>query len=222
MPKKLSTNPKAEAARERKETKKREEKERAEKAKEDAYWKDDHQDSARKQKRKDDKEQKRLTQIQRKKEAQAMLEEEEANVSGKSQQKGKSSKVTRAQIEYQKQKDVQIQRAAEKERQKETEQLKDFVVENPNQAMADHLANEGITEARNIEDAIVVLKLKGDDPNPVDKHPEKRMKAAYTAFEEENLPRLKEENPNLRLSQLKQMLRKEWMKSPSNPMNQHS
>ena len=72
-----------------------------------------------------------------------MLEEEEANVSGKSQQKGKSSKVTRAQIEYQKQKDVQIQRAAEKERQKETEQLKDFVVENPNQAMADHLANEG-------------------------------------------------------------------------------
>ena len=52
MPKKLSTNPKAEAARERKETKKREEKERAEKAKEDAYWKDDHQDSARKQKRK--------------------------------------------------------------------------------------------------------------------------------------------------------------------------
>ena len=72
-----------------------------------------------------------------------MLEEEESKVSGKSQQKGPSSKVTRAQIEYQKQKEVQVQRAAEKERQKEAEKLEDFVGENPNQAMADHLANEG-------------------------------------------------------------------------------
>ena len=46
------------------------------------------------------------------------------------------------------------------------------------------------------------------------------MKAAFTAFEEVNLPRLKRENPNLRLSQLKQMLKKEWTKSPDNPLNQ--
>lgn len=46
------------------------------------------------------------------------------------------------------------------------------------------------------------------------------MKAAYAAFEEKNLPRVKAENPNLRLSQLKQMLKKEWMKSPENPMVQ--
>lgn len=46
------------------------------------------------------------------------------------------------------------------------------------------------------------------------------MKAAYTTFEEKNLPRLKEENPNLRLSQLKQILKKEWLKSPENPMVQ--
>jgi len=52
------------------------------------------------------------------------------------------------------------------------------------------------------------------------KHPEKRLKAAYAAFEEKELPRLKAENPNLRQSQVKQMLRKDWMKSPENPMNQ--
>ena len=46
------------------------------------------------------------------------------------------------------------------------------------------------------------------------------MKAAYQKFEEENLPILKQENPNMRLSQLKQMLKKDWMKSPDNPMNQ--
>ena len=47
------------------------------------------------------------------------------------------------------------------------------------------------------------------------------MKAAYEEFESERLPELKRENPNLRLSQLKQMLRKEWMKSPKNPFNQN-
>ena len=53
----------------------------------------------------------------------------------------------------------------------------------------------------------------------VDLHPERRMAAAFRAFEEENLPKLKKENPKLRLSQLKQLLRKEWQKSPQNPLN---
>jgi hypothetical protein len=54
----------------------------------------------------------------------------------------------------------------------------------------------------------------------VDRHPEKRLKAAFTAFEETNMPRVKSENPTLRMSQLKQILRKEWMRSPENPLNQ--
>ena len=57
-------------------------------------------------------------------------------------------------------------------------------------------------------------------PEEVDRHPERRMKAAFAAFEEANMPRLKMENPNMRLSQLKQMLKKEWTKSPENPLNQ--
>jgi hypothetical protein len=44
------------------------------------------------------------------------------------------------------------------------------------------------------------------------------MKAAYEEFGEERLPQLKEENPSLRLSQLKQMLFKEWQKHPKNPI----
>lgn len=46
------------------------------------------------------------------------------------------------------------------------------------------------------------------------------MKAAFSAFEEGTLPRLKQENPNMRLSQLKQLLKKEWMRAPENPLNQ--
>ena len=167
----------------------------------------------------DDKEQKRLAELQRKREARALLEQEESKLQGKSKTASAAPKVTRAQIEVQKQREAQIQKEAQEQMQKEKETSSDFAGENPNLAMAAHLAQEGVTEARNVEDAISVLSIKGDDTE-LDKHPEKRMKAAYTAFEGENLPRLKAENPNLRLSQLKQMLRKEWMKSPSNPMNQ--
>ncbi len=53
----------------------------------------------------------------------------------------------------------------------------------------------------------------------VDSHPEKRMKAAYDAYEKEYLPKLKQEHPSLRLSQLKQLLKNEWMKAPENPFN---
>lgn len=54
----------------------------------------------------------------------------------------------------------------------------------------------------------------------MDLHPEKRLKAAYKKYEDVNLPILKQENPNMKLSQLKQMLWKDWQKSPDNPLNQ--
>ncbi len=52
MPKKLGTNPKAEAARERKADKKREEKEKHEKQIEDSKWEDNDRRNATKQQRK--------------------------------------------------------------------------------------------------------------------------------------------------------------------------
>lgn len=73
-------------------------------------------------------------------------------------------------------------------------------------------------QARTVDEAISVLG--GGTQVSVDRHPERRMKAAFAAFEERELPRLKAENPNLRMSQLKQLLKKEWMKSPDNPMVQ--
>lgn len=72
-----------------------------------------------------------------------------------------------------------------------------------------------------ISDCITVNQYLtySDQPKKVDMNPEKRMKAAYTDFEATRLPQLKAENQNLRLSQLKQMLKKEWQKSPDNPLN---
>lgn len=68
-----------------------------------------------------------------------------------------------------------------------------------------------------IEDIVCYYSNQAEE---VDQHPEKRMKAAYKKYEETNLPILKQENPNMKLSQLKQMLWKDWQKSPENPLNQ--
>ncbi len=90
------------------------------------------------------------------------------------------------------------------------------ILENPNIILKER-AEQGHHDASTIDEAIVMLSTH--EPS-LEKHPEKRMKAAYAAFEERELPILKEEFPNLRLSQLKQRLRKDWMKSPENPINQ--
>ena len=46
------------------------------------------------------------------------------------------------------------------------------------------------------------------------------MKAAFKEFEEREIARLKEENPGLKLSQLKERAFQAWQKSPENPTNQ--
>lgn len=120
------------------------------------------------------------------------------------------------QAEHERKEKAAAAAAATAKAQKKGEETAEPLEENPNQQMAALMAAEGAVEARSVEDAIAVLNVGG---TPVDRHPEKRMKAAYSAFEEHELPRLKQENPNMRLSQLKQLLKKDWMKSPENPMN---
>lgn len=108
-------------------------------------------------------------------------------------------------------------KAREEEEKKKQEQAQKIVV--PAEEIEQNLNQLDIGDsARNIDEAIKVLDNSTD--SVVDKHPEKRMKAAYLAFEERRLKELKQENPTLRLSQIKQMLKKEWNKSPENPLNQ--
>ncbi|KCV71547.1 hypothetical protein H696_02486 [Fonticula alba] len=56
----------------------------------------------------------------------------------------------------------------------------------------------------------------------LDRHPERRVAAAYRAFEERELPALRKEFPSLRRTQLLQRCREMFDKSPENPMNQAS
>lgn len=76
--------------------------------------------------------------------------------------------------------------------------------------------------ASNLDDAISLLEAAtGSSENvSLERHPERRVKAAYAAYEEKELPILKLENPSLRLSQLREILKKKWRKAPENPFNQ--
>jgi len=203
MPKKFGSNSKASEARERKEAVKIAEKERKEREAEDALWRDDDKHVVRKQQRKEEKEKKKQ-ELQEKKLASKLAYEEE--MSSIKAAKTAPAKVTRA----------EIANSIQKTTSNPAKSL--LLDELPLEENVNRLQVEGDV-ARNVDDAIAILSI-GDEK--VDLHPEKRVKAAYQAYEDKNLPILKAENPNLRLSQLKQMLRKDWMKSPENPLNQRS
>ncbi|KAJ6671592.1 hypothetical protein OIU85_015348 [Salix viminalis] len=111
--------------------------------------------------------------------------------------------------------------------------------------------DDSIIEASTVEEAIAQISVA--DTLPVDRHPERRLKASFQgaslywiaflkienlngdfvlgllngmlahagpAFEEAELPKLKEEKPGLTHTQYKDMIWKLWKKSPDNPLNQ--
>ncbi|XP_078412347.1 coiled-coil domain-containing protein 124 isoform X2 [Cetorhinus maximus] len=212
MPKKFQgENSKSAAARARKAEQKAAADAKRQQELEDAYWKDDDKHVARKEQRKIEKEKKRVEQLERKKETQRLLEEEGSRVKPKVSKPITPVKITRAQIEETIKKE-NVEQSTEEGKVKPVSHLEMPLEENINRIAP----NEVDVDARTIEDAIAALSTE----QSVDHHPERRLRAAFAAFEEANLPRLKMENPNMRLSQLKQMLKKEWMKSPENPMNQ--
>ncbi|CAH8846846.1 unnamed protein product [Trichobilharzia szidati] len=213
MPKKLGTCPKAVEARERRAEKKREERAQVIKKAEDEYWKDDDKLLSRKQQRKEEKDSKRQELLEKKKEKERLYNEELASIkSAKSTaNKEQPSKLTQAQIAAAREKLESQLSALNKTSQKaEPEEL----IVNPNR-----IETEGL-EARTVEEAISILSLGNE--GDIDKHPEKRLKAAYQAFEERMMPQLKAENPSMRHSQLKQMIFKMFQTSPENPKNQQN
>lgn len=202
MPKKFGTNTKSADARAKKEAAKQADKEQKQRAAEEAIWEDNDKHIARKQQRKEDRDKKKNEQQERKAALKQMYDEEMNSIKSA---KPRIEKVTRADI------------TSLAEKQKAVKDTGDVLLhEKPLEENVNRLVVEG-EEARSVEEAIAVLSMK---EGPVDRHPERRAKAAYEAYETRRLPELKAENPNLRLSQLKQMIRKDWLKSPENPLNQ--
>ncbi|KAK4871585.1 hypothetical protein RN001_015709 [Aquatica leii] len=204
MPKKFAgENSKAAAARARKSAVKDEQAAVKQKLADEQYWKEDDKNVLRKLQRKEEQEKKKQIAADKKAEVKALLDEETVTTK-KAVKVPPKQKVTRAQIVE------NIVKPVKKEKEKIETHLDVPLEENINRIIPT------AEEAHTVMDAIALLSTKDEE---VDKHPEKRMKAAYTAFEQRRMVTLKEEFPTLRLSQLKQMIFKEWQKSPENPLN---
>jgi hypothetical protein len=76
--------------------------------------------------------------------------------------------------------------------------------------------------ATGIDNALDALSLTSDLATKIDKHPERRFKAAFAAFEERRLKEMDEDGSGqgLRQNQKREKIRKEFEKSEENPFNQ--
>ena len=75
--------------------------------------------------------------------------------------------------------------------------------------------------ATGIDNALDALSLTGDNTSEkIDRHPERRFKAAYAAYEARRMPEVEEENKGLRKQQRVDLIRKEFERSSENPFNQ--
>lgn len=226
MPKKMGVNSKAEAARARKSATEAERKEREVKEKEDQYWREAEGGKSRAAKKREDEAEKRAEAAARKAEARRLAELEEKELEKSMRKPDKKAnrvsvpvpKVTEAELRRQReQEQAEMARKTEeaKRRQARTAEEEEYermvLVSNTNR-------DDSVIEARSVEEALE--KMAVADNLPVDRHPERRLKASFKAFEEAELPRLKEEKPGLTHNQYKDMIWKLWKKSPDNPLNQ--
>lgn len=80
-------------------------------------------------------------------------------------------------------------------------------------------SSKSTLSATGIDNALDALSLDANSSEKIDRHPERRFKAAYAAYEERRLDEMKDEK-GLRRNQKVDQIRKEFEKHPDNPFNQ--
>jgi len=230
MPKKLNTNPKAEEARQRKDAVKKEKKATEVKQTEDAKWADEGQSAA--ERRAAEREKKRIEELKKKEVKKAAAARDEEEIKAVKTVKVNPHKVTIAQIQS-----TAAVRDRERDRQREEEERRkqkllpsheDLLTQNPNQLERQQREEDerqygkgGVVSASSLEEAVQALSIaEAGAGGDADRHPERRLRAAYREYEEAHWEELKRDNPSLRHSQLKDLLFKQWQKAPENPMVQ--
>ncbi|VDB84546.1 unnamed protein product [Peniophora sp. CBMAI 1063] len=93
----------------------------------------------------------------------------------------------------------------------------------PEKKEVESYAATGIDNALDLLEVVTAKMDKasvGSKAGEIEKHPERRFKGALEAYTERELPNLRQEHPGLRLQQYKDLLYKQFQKSPENPFNQ--
>lgn len=223
MPK--NTNEKALAARERKAAAKDSAKKNEEREKEDAYWRSAGEGAKSKaQAKKEEEAAKKAEAAAKKAEAKRLAEEEEAALTRAKAKPGKVAgpKVTHHQLDLTREAEAAEAAEAAKQRQLAARRELDEAAYSRMVETENINRQEEAVEARSVEAAIDALSAlsPGGQEGAAEKHPEKRMRAAWQAYEAANTPILRMEKPGLKQSQYRDMLWKMWQKAPENPLVQ--
>uniref|UniRef100_A0A0K0G275 Coiled-coil domain-containing protein n=1 Tax=Strongyloides venezuelensis TaxID=75913 RepID=A0A0K0G275_STRVS len=196
-------------AKARKAEREREEKARVAKAIEDASWEERDKKVLQKLKRKEEDERKKHEAEERRKELKAAYDKEMEILAAKTQASQK--KVTQHQLFLEKQRREEALKKDEEEKAKArinvTVQSTE-IEENLNRVVLDD------SWASNTDQALTVLSGSATPTGT-----KMVQKTTYAEFESRRLPELKIAKPKMTLSQLKNAVRKEWMRSPENPYN---
>ena len=218
-------HPRKEAAAEREREKKTKAREESLRKAEDAKWVDDG-DKARnaREARLADREKKADEVMQKNLEKQELLKREE----DENMKLGKNKKIAATTSTKIRQADIRLSALSamsfeklSKKKPSSPEVVNDLPIEpNLNKESQKHEALTGIKHefGTGTVEAISALSAVLGKDGKVDAHPERRMKAAHAAFEERRMKELQHEKPNLKRTQYKEMIWKEWQKSPENPM----
>ncbi|CAH8363853.1 unnamed protein product [Eruca vesicaria subsp. sativa] len=226
MPKKMGVNSKAEVARSRKNAAEAEQKDRQTREKEEQYWREAEGPKSKAAKKREEEAEKKAETAAKKAEAKRLAEQEERELEKALKKPDKKvnrvaapvPKVTEAElIKRREEEQAALAKKSEEVKKRQTrmageeEYEKMVLVSNTNR-------DDSVIDARSVDEALA--KMTVGDNLPVDRHPEKRLKASFKAFEEVEMPRLKEEKPGLTHTQYKDLIWKMWKKSPDNPLNQ--
>ncbi|RLN15691.1 hypothetical protein C2845_PM02G38500 [Panicum miliaceum] len=202
---------------------------RAARAQEEAYWQAAEGPKSRSARRREEDAEKRAEAAARRAENRRLAELEQQQLAAAVRRPDRKAalvggpavpKVTEAELARRREDErLRLQREAEaaKKRQARTADEEEYgrvvLVANTNR-------DDSVIEARSVEDAIAKMTIAAEPAFAPDRHPERRLKVSYKAFEEAELAKLKEEKPGLTLHQYKDMIWKLWKKSPDNPLNQ--
>ncbi|CAH8297509.1 unnamed protein product [Eruca vesicaria subsp. sativa] len=221
MPKKMGVNSKSEAAKSRKNAAEAEQKDRQSREKEEQYWREAEGPKSKAAKKREEEAEKKAESASKKAEAKRLAEQEEKELEKCLKVNRVSSpvpKVTEAELVRRREEEQaalakKSEEAKKKQRRmaEEEEYEKMVLVSNTNR-------DDSLIEARTVDEALA--KMTVADKLPVDRHPEKRLKASFKAYEEAEMARVKEEKPGLTHTQYKDLISKMWKKSPDNPLNQ--
>jgi hypothetical protein len=96
-------------------------------------------------------------------------------------------------------------------------------VEEEIENVTESFAATGIDDALDLLTTITAKSDKasvGQQAAGIERHPERRFKAAFEAYLERELPNAKIDHPGLRLNQYRDLIFKQFQKAPENPFNQ--